>query len=377
MEPGATKATYQESAVAVQKERALELWKVVRDAVDIDELVADMVTEKLKNGLVPPVFHAYCALSQRKPVTENTMGDADVSKKAIELRADEADVRGEKILGSCPPSANMVTAGKVGVHAMLDGGLTGVDSFFDSSGNARIQVRDSPRRGIWTFDELWTETVCKLLNSDAKMVGADVEVTKVDSDFNMGTVDGMSTTHLITRRLSRGVVAECLKCVPRTLVPLLETRGLENHGHSSTHCNNCCYKMEHVSSSSWQRVVLHWPVLGETTQCTFGAKRRPTLVAVCFDFRMFGFFWIRLMRRMGAPSSSLETVVSFTPPLIAKNISLPPLSSAILKRCTTWVSTTRRKYMLQYLLCFQREQRMMGKLFGLERARLETCLVTF
>jgi hypothetical protein len=74
---------------------------------------------------------------------------------------------------------------------------------------ARNRVQDANTL-VWTFSSRWTKEVCHLINAEAEMIGADVEITKVDSHFRVGTVRSASATHLITRRLSRGVVAECL-----------------------------------------------------------------------------------------------------------------------------------------------------------------------
>jgi hypothetical protein len=268
----------EESAVAVQKKRALDLWNVVRGAVEIDDQVADTVQEKLKNGLVPPVFHAYCALVHRirRAATKNARGNSGVaSTKAIKFRADENNDADESVQQNGDshssangvadgrsnllnrPSAENVTAGELGKRrhgteltdaleaalatpvvtdriplllAIFENGNLGkdtsVDSFFDSYGKARLKVRDEALGTSWVYQESWTKAVCNLLNADAEMVGADVEVTKVESDFHLGTVRGTNATYLITRRLSRGVVTECLDMVPKDTFAIVGNPGI-------------------------------------------------------------------------------------------------------------------------------------------------------
>jgi hypothetical protein len=200
---GAGQDELKDSAVDIQKKRALELWSSVRDVVEVDDQVSNLVSSKLDNGLVPPVFHAYVALSQRVRAAENAKKSTEVSMySATQFRANTQNLQSH-------PSANKVTAGEPGNNT-LKAGKVNVDDFFYSDKKARSEVRDVSLKGIWVFSKEWTEKVCRLLNSDAEMVGADVEATKVDSDFELGAVEDMSDSYLITRRLSRGVVAECL-----------------------------------------------------------------------------------------------------------------------------------------------------------------------
>jgi hypothetical protein len=223
LEPGA-------STVALQKERALELWKVVQSVVDIDKRVADVISTKIVNGLVPPVFHAYVALSQSLRAAERAKGSAEVSMDAaIGFRAENVDASVKQNLQS-RPSANKVAAGhemaKSGESPVVNRGFINENSFFDSDGKARFEVRDRALRESWIFSDEWTAKVCALLNADAEMVGADVEVTRVGSDYNMGKVKGTSSTYLITRRLSRGVIAECLKMPSEDTVAIVGNPGI-------------------------------------------------------------------------------------------------------------------------------------------------------
>jgi hypothetical protein len=88
-------------AVADQKKRAINLWNDVRGDVGVDAKVADVIAEKLDKGLVPPVFHAYCALYQKMCAVEDAEENARVSMEEMELlRPEIIDVRDEVNLES-------------------------------------------------------------------------------------------------------------------------------------------------------------------------------------------------------------------------------------------------------------------------------------
>jgi hypothetical protein len=159
-----------------------------------------------------------------KKVADATAGEEREHTAFNEGPIDDCD---EKNLGS-HPSADItnIFAGEPGKNTQLDGGFINVESFFDGDEMARFEVRDRDLRENWVFSEEWTKTVCALLNTDAEMVGADVEVTKVDSDFYLGNVKDTSSTDLITRRLSRGVVAECLTMTPRDTLAIVGNPGI-------------------------------------------------------------------------------------------------------------------------------------------------------
>jgi hypothetical protein len=133
----------------------------------------------------------------------------------------------EKNLGSRPSKdIAKIIAGTTGSGILSDGRFIKETSFFDPAEMARWKISDRDLRDNWTFSKDWTETVCQLLNADAEMVGADVEVTEVDSDFNMGNVKETSATHLFTRKLSRGVVAECLNMAPADTLAIVGNPGI-------------------------------------------------------------------------------------------------------------------------------------------------------
>jgi hypothetical protein len=79
--------------------------------------------------------------------------------------------------------------------------------FCDRIHNARVTVEDSRVSTTpWTFNPKYTNLVTELVNASAKMVGHDVEVTQLTTPFAIDKVSGLN---LITRSLSRGVVAAC------------------------------------------------------------------------------------------------------------------------------------------------------------------------
>jgi hypothetical protein len=78
---------------------------------------------------------------------------------------------------------------------------------------AKKEVRDDGlgMHHVWTFDSDLTDAVSGLVNESSEMVGRDVEVTTVSSSL-IDTIGLVSVTDfLITRNLSRGVVADCFR----------------------------------------------------------------------------------------------------------------------------------------------------------------------
>jgi hypothetical protein len=91
--------------------------------------------------------------------------------------------------------------------------------FHDRRGKlwAREKVRDDGLGAhpyCWTFDSDLTDAVCNLVNASSVMVGHDVEVTEVSSNLikASGLKPGdLEVANLITRNLSRGIVADCFR----------------------------------------------------------------------------------------------------------------------------------------------------------------------
>jgi ABC-type glutathione transport system ATPase component len=65
-----------------------------------------------------------------------------------------------------------------------------------------------------------------LVNADAEMVGEDVEVTSVESHMEIGHAVVGNGDYLITRRASRGVVAEALRLPPEATRAIVGTEGI-------------------------------------------------------------------------------------------------------------------------------------------------------
>jgi hypothetical protein len=198
---GSDTDSHDEDPVVSQQGRALALWDTVCRELNVPEDVMKTVTERLEQGLVPPVFHAYSALFKTMGGTKKLQQDELASTKQNEMIA--------QVLGSLPSMNRVKEGSAVASQTGQVGDTDFMDAFFTKKGLARKGVQDANNL-VWTFSPRWTKEVCHLINAEAEMIGADVEITQVDSDFRVGTVRSASATHLITRRLSRGVVAECL-----------------------------------------------------------------------------------------------------------------------------------------------------------------------
>ena len=187
-------------AIEEQTRRAIDLWGSVcsrnRDlqaVVHVAEDVAAAVHAELELGRVPPIFHAYVSLSAGRrlfpPSSIHVISAAAVEAGNVETISNE----GGGLVPSFIPKLS------------LDGEYE--EAFFNELGEARNEVRDDGiAPNMWTFRPKMTEHVVNLVNTPAEMVGEDVEVTHVSYSFGMVS---SNKTNLITRRLSRGVVADC------------------------------------------------------------------------------------------------------------------------------------------------------------------------
>ena len=81
-----------------------------------------------------------------------------------------------------------------------------IPAFFKNKNVGNYEVEDSNSR--WIFDVHYTSIVTTLVNTPSQMVGEDIEVTKLLDPFCFDRFNG---NNLITRRLSRGVVADCFE----------------------------------------------------------------------------------------------------------------------------------------------------------------------
>ena len=145
--------------------------------------VWQQVREKLQQGLVPPIFHAFLSLLYKKDPLFN---DDQHKLSAAPVEAGGCDFLQE--------------------GTRLKGTNRSIGHFFTSEGKARSGLKDEALGGHWDFDEDSTTAIAQLVNESAHMVGHDVESTKIASSFGMHAVH---KEYLVTRRLSRGVVADC------------------------------------------------------------------------------------------------------------------------------------------------------------------------
>jgi hypothetical protein len=175
--------------------------------------VVSSVTDRLELGFVPPVFHAYVALFQKMGGAKKFQQDEKVYAKEDEMTPHAL----EKLPSMNRVEGGTATSSQIGeIESLKD--YSGAFFTKKRDGGARRKVQDDNL--VWTFSDPWTAIVCQLINAEAEMIGADVEITKVDSDFGIGKAINASTTHLITRWLSRGVVSESLN------MPATDTRAI-------------------------------------------------------------------------------------------------------------------------------------------------------
>jgi hypothetical protein len=182
----------------IQIEKATAHWNEAMSAkkypyLCLDQPMNDCILKQLSEGFVPPVFHSLSTDAKHLlfPVGRNVEINNDQSD-IIEL-SNEIVSEGEK--------SQTCSHGEISSRVEK----TYFTAFFDNNGNAHSEIKDRALTNTWIFDEDYTKTVTELVNTPAKMVGEDIEVTKLTGKFP-GIVGGLN---LITRRLSRGVVSQC------------------------------------------------------------------------------------------------------------------------------------------------------------------------
>ena len=107
-------------------------------------------------------------------------------------------------------------------------------TFLDTAtGLARPHVSDPGYIHGWTFSASLTHELVHLINTPAEMIGEDVEVTRLLSNFQIQAEQNDPTvtcygTSMITRRLSRGVVLDCFKQLqhPSRTLAITGNRGI-------------------------------------------------------------------------------------------------------------------------------------------------------
>jgi hypothetical protein len=216
------------SQIEKQKERALALWDAVKTNLSVDKDTADEVSMKLESGRVPPIFHAYCAMQSKR---ESSSG---ASPWATNLGASAESARDLESEHDTYPSALPARPGIVLwrhrffplIFPILKKSFDDIPAFFDKSGDARFWVADDGMLKEWKFNTVATEYICKLVNTDAEMIGEDMEVTSVESHLGIGKAFAGNADYLITRRASRGVVAEARRLLPEATKAIVGSPGI-------------------------------------------------------------------------------------------------------------------------------------------------------
>jgi Retrotransposon hot spot protein len=183
-------------AIEAQKQKAIEYWEVsnVDDAQKRD--VHDTVLEHLNKGLVLPIFHTLCRNINERLYSPNATVNINL-----------ADV--EKIqLSHHPVQAGRDPTGSVGFIDI--GQESSYISAFISNANTEnpsphLKVNESPER-FWMYSQEYSQQISTLVNTPATIIGQGLEVTELSNFFRL---DQESGRNLITRCLSRGVVADC------------------------------------------------------------------------------------------------------------------------------------------------------------------------
>jgi hypothetical protein len=200
-----------ENIIETQKNRAMVLWQHWYHLGNFNETVYSEVMKKLKNGEVPSIFHTLCRSVDERLFLPDTKFDY------MKTISGDASTSKEKIVENIPVyiylSAKTVEVGvalcRVDGEILSDKQDSYLKEFFcDDNKMARVHIVDHQLSNKWTFDEEYTKIVTNLVNAPAKMVGHDVEVTRLKEPFYL---DWNSGKNLITRSLSRGVVADCFR----------------------------------------------------------------------------------------------------------------------------------------------------------------------
>jgi hypothetical protein len=188
-----------ESSVLIdlQKRRAIARWDQAFVRKDFEKSIYDDVLNQLQNGIVPPIYHALCREPAKRLFLPNTfVTPGDPESGSIALSSDRVHA------GICT-SKETSNMGKRG-----DRKLSYLNVFFKKDGPGFVNVADSFSTSNLDFNKKVTELVTSLVNTPAKMVGHDLEVTELEREF---PIDRLSGRNLITRSLSRGVVGDCFE----------------------------------------------------------------------------------------------------------------------------------------------------------------------
>ena len=181
------------TAVEEQKERAKKFWNTSNYNEEMKVRVNDDVMQYLDQGLVLPIFHTLCCPpDQRLFPPDIGVGETDRNLYTIQLSSVPVT------MGNSEHGTQTVSEISMGRE------MPYIPTFVSKTGNGNFFVKDLNFQ--WKFDENYTNYITELVNAPAIMVGEDIEVTKLVEPLD---IDRKSGRNLITRRLSRGVVADC------------------------------------------------------------------------------------------------------------------------------------------------------------------------
>jgi hypothetical protein len=191
-------ATNLQDLIEVQKDRAIKKWKeAFSKQIFTSRPIYDAVLKQLNEKKVPPIYHTLC----RKPPNRLFLPKTFVSKGKAESGIIKYSSKSVKPgLGTSNHRTN--------ARIWKKNNFSYLHAFFSKAGKALINVYDISLKENWEFDKEISEMVSDLVNTSADMVGHDVEVTKLLSVFPFDRNNGQI---LITRSLSRGVVADCFE----------------------------------------------------------------------------------------------------------------------------------------------------------------------
>jgi hypothetical protein len=184
--------------IDLQKRRAIARWDQAYVRKDFERSVYDDVLSQLQKGIVPPIYHALCREPAKRLFLPNSFVIPDVPES-----------------GSIGLSSKSVQAGICSSKKSFDKDVWNDDElsylnvFFKKDGSGFVNVADSySKTANMIFNAMVTKLVTALVNTPARMVGHDLEVTELEREF---PVDRLSGRNLITRSLSRGVVGDCFE----------------------------------------------------------------------------------------------------------------------------------------------------------------------
>jgi hypothetical protein len=179
------------NAIEMQKARAIRFWNDSNYGEELKGSVHDVVMKHLNQGLVLPIIHTLCRDQNKRLFSPNATVCVD--------KPDSGNIH----LSSSKVHEGKSGSEEIGEVSNIDD-MSYLEAFFVDGITARSKVKD--RALTWEFHENYTRMVTALVNTPSSMKGEDIEVTKLVDVFQ---VDEGTGYNLITRRLSRGVVADC------------------------------------------------------------------------------------------------------------------------------------------------------------------------